>query len=365
MIMARKRSNIAFNLSFLDVMSCGFGAVVLVFLIIDHSVDVQAESINSDLVSEVNLLEEEVLEGEEGLVRLRNTLSDVDFKMVEARGLATRISSEIDDFQSLIESLETEGMGDPSSTDSLKDEIRQLEEEVNKLKASSESSGGNNAREFLGDGERQYLTGLNLGGNNILILLDASASMLSEELVNVIRLRNMSTARQLAAKKWSRSVATVEWLVAQLPPTSQYQLYAFNTEAQPVLTGTEGSWLNVSDREKLNRNIALLQQLTPSGGTSLENAVAAALAMAPLPDNIFLVTDGLPTQGASGPGSKRTISQRDRIKLFERAVRQLPKSIPINVVLLPMEGEPAAASLYWKLAIETSGSFMSPSRDWP
>ena len=35
----RKREFNTFNLSFLDIMSCGFGAVVLVFLIIDHSIE--------------------------------------------------------------------------------------------------------------------------------------------------------------------------------------------------------------------------------------------------------------------------------------------------------------------------------------
>ena len=38
----KKRAFTTFNLSFLDIMSCGFGAVVLVFLIIDHSMEVQS-----------------------------------------------------------------------------------------------------------------------------------------------------------------------------------------------------------------------------------------------------------------------------------------------------------------------------------
>ena len=77
--MARqKRSFTTFNLSFLDIMSCGFGAVVLVFLIIDHSIEVQSKELNRDLLSEVNLLEEDIAEGEKDRVRLRNTLSDVD-----------------------------------------------------------------------------------------------------------------------------------------------------------------------------------------------------------------------------------------------------------------------------------------------
>ncbi len=91
--MARKRSATTFNLSFLDVMSCGFGAVVLVFLIMDHAIEVQSRELNVDLVSEVNLLEEDVQDGEEGLVKLRNVLSQVDFEMVEAQGRASRITA--------------------------------------------------------------------------------------------------------------------------------------------------------------------------------------------------------------------------------------------------------------------------------
>ena len=80
----KKREFTTFNLSFLDIMSCGFGAVVLVFLIIDHSLKTENRELNRDLLSEVRLLEEDVRDGEEGLVRLRNTLSEVDLQMVDA-----------------------------------------------------------------------------------------------------------------------------------------------------------------------------------------------------------------------------------------------------------------------------------------
>ena len=42
----KKRQFTTFNLSFLDIMSCGFGAVVLVFLIIDHSIEVEMRDLN-------------------------------------------------------------------------------------------------------------------------------------------------------------------------------------------------------------------------------------------------------------------------------------------------------------------------------
>ena len=362
--MARKRRFTTFNLSFLDIMSCGFGAVVLVFLIIDHAIVSETEQINADLMSEVNLLEEEVLEGEAGLVRLRNTLSSVSFDVVEAQGLATRISDEIDEYEAMIESLRTDGFMDSSQVDALRAQVQQLEEEVEKLKAASEDEGGANARTFQGEGNRQYLTGLKLGGRNILILLDSSASMLAEELVNVIRLRNMGDSVKKDAAKWRRAVNTVSWLTAQLPVSSEYQVYSFNTAATPVLAGTEGSWLEVSNNTQLESVVEALAGLVPSGGTSLENAFTTAIELSPRPDNIFLITDGLPTQGAEPPrGSK--INGRERLRLFERAVRKLPRSIPVNVILAPMEGDPMAASAFWRLAQGTKGSFLTPARDWP
>jgi cell division protein FtsB len=362
--MARKRRASTFNLSFLDVMSCGFGAVVLVFLIIDHAIIVESEELNADLLSEANLLEEEILEGKEGLVRLRNTLSDVDYEIVEAQGLATRISEEIEQFQAQIKSLEQEGFTDRSDIETLKAEIQQLEDEVKKLKAASEDTGGANARTYLGEGNRQYLTGLNLGGRNIMILLDSSASMLAEELVNIIRLRNMREPVRRQAIKWRRAVDTVDWLTAQLPVNSQYQVYAFNTQANPVLKGTEGSWLDVGDQEQLDSVVTALNELVPTGGTSLETAFQTAIEMTPMPDNIFLITDGLPTQGATAPKGN-TIDGRQRMRLFERAIGLLPTSIPVNVILAPMEGDPMAASAFWQLAQMTSGSFLSPAEDWP
>jgi len=362
--MARKRSFTTFNLSFLDIMSCGFGAVILVFLIIDHSIETETRQLNSDLLSEVNMLEEDVKDGKEGLVKLRNILSEVDFDIVEAQGLASRISEEIDEYQAQVESLRNDGFTDRSDIDSLQAEIQQLEEEVKKLRASSDDSGGISARTFVGEGNRQYLTGLNLGGRNILVLLDASASMLSENLVNIIRLRNMCEEVKKNAAKWQRAVGTVDWLSAQLPVNSKYQVYTFNTSAQPVLKGTEGSWLEVSNKEQLDKVVTGLRDVVPSGGTSLENAILALLDLSPLPDTVFLITDGLPTQGTAAPRSSK-VSGQERIRLFERAISQLPRSMPVNVIPAPMEGDPMAASAYWQLAQLTSGAFMSPSRDWP
>lgn len=363
--MARKKREFnTFNLSFLDIMSCGFGAVVLVFLIMNHAIEEQQIELNQDLLSEVNLLDEDITDGTAGLVRLRNTLSDVDMKMVEAQGLATRIIEDTSRYEALIEDLRRDGYAESSDIESLKAEVLSLEAEVKKLRQASNDDSGNKARAFIGDGNRQYLTGLNLGGRNIAILLDTSASMLADKLVQIIRLRNMGEQVQRQARKWTRSLNTVDWLTAQLPAGSKYQVIAFNTEAAPVLPESKGKWMDVGDQVQLEKVSAELRKLTPGGGTSLENAFLALQELSPRPDNIFLITDGLPTQGTSAPrGSK--VSGRERQKLFRQAVRQLPGNVPVNVILTPLEGDPMAASELWQLAQSSKGSFLSPSRDWP
>ena len=108
----RKRQSSTFNLSFLDIMSCGFGAVVLVFLIIDHSLEVEIRTVNAEVLSEVELLEEDIREGEAGLVSLRNALDDADLDIVEADGLARRITEELDEYEALIASIEESGVSD-------------------------------------------------------------------------------------------------------------------------------------------------------------------------------------------------------------------------------------------------------------
>ena len=97
---------------------------------------------------------------------------------------------------------------------------------------------------------------------------------------------------------------------------------------------------------------------------SLYNAFDAIRAMTPRPDNVLLITDGLPTQGKSRP-SKTKVTNEERIEHFNDAVKRLPKGVPVNTILFPMEGDAFAAAGYWELAVQSKGAFITPSRDWP
>ena len=122
--------------------------------------------------------------------------------------------------------------------------------------------------------------------------------------------------------------------------------------------------MKAADRKHVDGAIAALGKTLPGGGTSLHQAFAVAKKLKPRPDNILLVTDGLPTQGKAKP-RKTTVSAEQRLQHFQAAVSTLPSGIPVNTVLLPMEGDAYAAAAFWKLAQDTRGSFLTPARDWP
>lgn len=361
---SKRRSLNPISLAFLDVMFCGFGAVILIFLILDHTSSETTSEQSSDLAAEVNLLQEEIREGQVGLVALRNTHSDVSFEVVEAEGLARQIQQQIDTFMQELAALENTSIASEESIEQLRADVRALEEELLRLQASALQQDGNSVRQFLGDGNRQYLSGLFLGGQRILILLDSSTSMLDSTLVNIIRTRNMSDDRKMQAPKWQRVVNTVDWISTQLPITSRYQIWEFNEELESVAGDDRDQWQEVADRDRLNAAIENVKAIVPTGGTNMEQVFKAIANMSQKPDNIFLITDGLPTLGDRG-ARDALVTPGQRMELFREALEELPRGIPVNVVLLPLEGDPSAAAAYWELAQFTQGSFISPSKDWP
>jgi von Willebrand factor type A domain len=362
---AKRRSEV-FGIAFMDCICCGFGATVLLYMILNSGHERRAQDALGPLRAETNRREQDVLDAQADLVELRNTLERVSQESVATRGLSTRLIDVVQQSREELATFEHETLAQRQHLNRLQADLRSLEQGAKRLSggAPSREVPGEKLRAFVGDGDRQYLTGLKLGGQRILILVDASASMLADNVVNAVRRRLLPEADRVRADKWRHAVRAVDWLTAQLPRDARFQLYAFNTEAHAVLPGSHGIWLEARDRESLDGAVARLKGTAPEGGTSLENAFAAAAALNPAPDNILLLTDGLPTQGRGAPRG-RTVSGKERLKLFERAAQALPGRVPVNTLLFPMEGDPMAAPAFWKLAIATGGSFMTPSRDWP
>ena len=95
------------------------------------------------------------------------------------------------------------------------------------------------------------------------------------------------------------------------------------------------------------------------------NALLSVRTMNPEPDQIILITDGLPTQGSVPPSRKFINVPRPRKTVRRRDEDRDASDMPIDVVLLPMKGDLLAAHAFWRLARATGGSYVIPSRDWP
>ena len=365
--MARREVNV-FNLSFLDVMSCGLGAVILFFMVINAQVSSRAGKANQALQAEADRLEEEVLEGRKNMVRIRNSLEDDRRDQVVTEGAADRIEEMLKVLLEELALYENSTVAKEDSVEKLKADIKRLETAKKRLAAKSAETAqqsGRKVRSYVGDGNRQYLTGMRMGGQRILILVDSSTSMLGRTYVNVVRFRNMQDSMKRRAPKWQQAVRTVDWLTTQIQPGVRFQIYTFDEQVDSVIEGSTGKWLEDSDGTELGRAVESLRKVIPGKGSSLYKAFEAANRLDPKPDNIYLITDGLPTQGPNVPGKPEGVKPARRVDFFNKAVKELPDRVPVNVLLFPMDGDPSAPGFYWQLAVATRGSMLTPARDWP
>jgi hypothetical protein len=358
--MARKSFNV-FSLSFLDAMTCGLGAVILLFMIINATIDERSEVVLEELSSEVDRVELQVLVGRKNLVQVQQELAELIQEWAVLRGLREQIVTEISLTAEEFSDLTADTTAQEEAIERLRSELDALEDETQRLSAASitPEDAGNRIRSFTGDGNRQYLTGMRMGGEHVVILVDASGSMLDRTLVNIFRRRNMPIDQQLTAPKWRQVVDTVDWLTTQLTPGTQFQIFAFNDQAWSLIEGTDGQWLTVTDGSQLDLAVQALGATVPQGPTSLHAAFASMRPLDPKPDNIYLLVDGLPTMGETIP-ARAGVTGRERQGHFTRAARQLPFNAPVNVILYAMEGDPQAAPAYWWMALSTGGSMMAP-----
>jgi von Willebrand factor type A domain len=362
----RRRRVEVFSLSFLDCICCGFGAVVLFYTIVAGQSGIRRLQNSDQLQAEVNKLEEEVLVGTRNLVVLRNTLKKTQSDTTLAAARAREITDAVNAARQDALRVGATSMAQREHINRLKADLKQLEEGTQRLAggAVQEAPAGQRVRAFRGTGNRQYITGIKLKGKRILVLIDRSVSMVDEDLEDVIKLRNQSAAVRRATVKWRQNLDIADWLSTQLPAGSRFQMVAFNTQPQPLIEGTEGRWLDSTDPKLLAQAIENLRALTPEGGTSLINAYAVIRSFSPQPDQVVLITDGLPTQGRERP-LRTYVNVGQRARYFNEARDTLPERLPVDVILLPMKGDLPAPHLFWTMARDTGGNFLMPAADWP
>lgn len=360
--MKRRQELQIFNMSFLDCISCGFGATVLVFMLMKHSAPVPEAQANVPQ-AQISGADDKLLDDRHRLLVLRAALEDSEKAQDLASKQAELLRKKIEQARSAML------QEDPGNEDGrarvliLENELKALEAKVQAMRAAAKDDSGDSVREVIGEARRQYLSGLSVEGRHILVLMDTSASMAADTIVEAVRRRNMSESQRLASPKWRRSVAALDWVAAQMPADAQFQVYGFNENASPAIADTKGKWLSVAGGKQLDAAVGAIRRTMPNGGTSLARAFDVIGTLSPAPDHVYLITDGMPTMGTGGGSG--TVSGKERARYFDEAVRKLPRNVQVSTILMPMEGDPRAASAYWQLARVTGGTYLNPSLDWP
>lgn len=334
------RDSTSAALAFIDVMACGLGAVILLFFIIDFN-------------------------------------SVFDFDSVEQAAPVIQ------------EQAATPGRGSTQEIAQLEAQVAQTKAEVAELRSSLSASIVRTAQakakmesvpqapappvaEVITQGRSGDLFGLKIQGKNILVMFDVSASMAEEKLVDVIVGTSDPSGKRLAqGRKWAVAKRVLRWTVLNAPENSRLKILSFSEKAKIHSTKWEPK------SQATNTVNGLLASLRPNGGTNLGTALAEA-SKAGAVDSIYLVTDGLPTlkgKGTSLLGRLRNcklvgngyVSGDCREVYFDSAVKNFRTNskATVNVILLPMEGDPKAAPKYWMWAKSTGGVLFSPAPGWP
>ena len=343
-------------------MSCGFGAVVLVFMIIDHSIKEDVLDSNQTSQMEVDLLKSRV--------KMENERSEtLDSKTLELNSEITRLEESIEALQLDLSNLSRldreEARKAPTKNDlaSLNQKIIKMEATLNALERKNRALQEESPLDFAGSGGRQRLSGCKLTGKHVAILMDISASMLEQTVADVYALQNEKELVQLRAPKWRSAVKSLQWILGSFSTTTKYQTYVFNDHVKTLKRDTKDTWLEAKNQPELEAVASNIETIVPFGGTNLQEAVISLQKLDPSPDSIWIITDGLPNQKKSSNAYER-VSVSNRYKYFQAAQKEFPDLASLNVVLLPFEGDVKASYLFWKLAVEKGGCFIAPERNW-
>ena len=183
----KKKEFSAFSLSFLDIMSCGLGAFILLFIVANNSYQ-------DDSVPDYDYLTTEIKKLDLQIAEISAQKEAMEAQKVAADRQALDVRLVIQKLNKAYEKSEQDAQIKKkmvSDETALKDSIKKLSAQNKTLEEQVRQSAVG-SRLHIGDGNREYLTGMRLGGEHVLILLDSSTSMLDESIVNIIRRRNMS-----------------------------------------------------------------------------------------------------------------------------------------------------------------------------
>lgn len=350
----KRRETEVFSLAFLDCICCGFGAVLLVFILsISQKVKVDQSEVDT-LRDRVKNMRSDTATTKADLDRLARVLAAAQLELDNVNAKNTQDQLKLTDRQREMALMLQE-------TGALKDALHSLLGEKKALPTEDIAP----PVPIPGVDRRQYLTGVKLEGEFVVFLVRTSGSMLDETIDAAAARLGDTDEQKRNAPKWRRVIQSLQWMLASLDPQTHFQILFFNEKTESILPARADEWFSTKDKKTVSEIIKKLNNVVPQGGANMEQAFTQVRFLPRLPDSIVLLTDGLPTKSDSIP-MEGEVDENTRVRFFEIAVKQLPARIPVSTILFPMlTGDPAAPGLLWELANATNGALVSPSKSWP
>ncbi len=348
----KRRETEVFSLAFLDCICCGFGAVILVFILtISQKQKIDQTDID-ELRDRVHQMAARITTSEQDLDRLARVLAAAQLELQDVNAKNNQDELKLSERRrELLLMLQQTG--------AMKDALHTLLGEKKNLPTEDHAP-----IPIPNVDRRQYLTGVRLNGNFVVFVVRMSGSMLGETIDDAASRLGETDEKKRESPKWQRAIHSLEWMIASLGPETHFQILFFNEDVVPVLPDRADEWFSTTDKKTVAEIVKRLHQVVPSGGANLERAFASVRYLPRLPDSIVLFTDGLPTKSETLPYDGE-VGEEQRIRFFELAVKQLPPRIPVSTIMFPMNGDPAGPAEYWMLANASRGAFVSPSKSWP
>jgi hypothetical protein len=348
----KRREAEVFSLAFLDCICCGFGAMILVFILtVSQKQTIDQASID-ELQDRVRRLAAQINVSQADLDRLAKVLAAAQLELQDVNAKNNQDELKLTDRRrELLLMLQQTG--------AMKDALNTLLGEKKNLPTDDHAP-----IPIPNIDRRQYLTGVRLQGEFIVFLVRTSGSMLDETIDEAAARLSDSDAQKREAPKWQRAIHALEWMIASLDPNTHFQILFYGEDTVPVLPDRGDEWFSTTDKKTLGEIVKRIHEVVPHGGANMEKAFTSVRYLPRLPDSIVLFTDGLPTKSESLPYDGQ-VGEEQRIRFFEIATKQLPPRVPVSTILFPLNGDPAAPALYWELANATRGALVSPAKSWP
>ena len=348
----KRRETEVFSLAFLDCICCGFGAVILVFILtISQKQSVDKADVDA-LAERARQMASQITISQQDLDRLAKVLAAAQLELQDVNA-----KNNLDQLK--LSERQRELLLMLQQTGAMKDALNTLLGEKKNLPTEDHAP-----IPIPNVDRRQYLTGVRLNGDFIVFVVRLSGSMLGNTIDDAASRLEDTDEKKREAPKWQRVLHSLEWMISSLGPNTHFQVIFFNEDVMPIIPERAEEWFSTTDKKTLGQIVKRLHEVVPKGGANLERAFASVRYLPRLPDSIVLMTDGLPTRSETIP-MDGDVGEEQRIRFFELAVKQLPPRIPVSTIMFPMNGDPAGPAQFWMLANQSRGAFVSPSKDWP